>query len=176
MKKILVFAGSNSKNSINKKLAIYASELLDDVDVKVLDLNDFDLPMYSGQYEDEYGVPENAITFLHHIKESDGIILALAENNGAYTAVFKNLFDWMSRAEAKLFYGKPLLLLATSPGGRGAISVLNMAKARFPIHDAHVIADFSMPMFAINFVDGKITNAELDQELKQKIQLFKTKL
>lgn len=176
MKKILVFAGSNSRKSINKQLAIYASELIEQVEVTVLDLNDFDLPIYSGHYEDEHGVPENAISFLNYIKATDGIILSLAENNGAYTAVFKNLFDWMSRAEVKLFFKKPLLLMATSTGGRGAISVLTMAKVRFPIHDANIIADFSLPLFATNFVDGKIINQELDQELRKKVELFKTQL
>ncbi len=44
MKNIIVFAGSNSKNSINKRLAVYTSGLLKNVEVSVLDLNDFTLP------------------------------------------------------------------------------------------------------------------------------------
>ncbi|RYX80586.1 NADPH-dependent FMN reductase, partial [bacterium] len=40
--KIIAFAGSSSKNSINKKLAIYTSSLFKDADVEVLDLNDYE--------------------------------------------------------------------------------------------------------------------------------------
>ena len=40
MKNIIAFGGSNSKKSINKQLAVYASELLYGVDVTILDLNE----------------------------------------------------------------------------------------------------------------------------------------
>lgn len=176
MKNILAFAGTNSKASINKQLSIYATELLEDVNVTILDLNDFELPIYSGHYEESHGIPENALSFLNYIKQADGIVISLAENNGAYSAVFKNLFDWMSRAEAKLFFGKPMLLMATSPGGRGGISVLTMAKERFPIHNANIIADFSLPLFETNFSDGKIINEALNKELKHKVEQFQKQL
>lgn len=47
MKNILAFAGSNSSNSINKQLATYAASLVKDANTKILDLNDFELPIYS---------------------------------------------------------------------------------------------------------------------------------
>src|SRR5688572_9690174 len=173
MKHILAFAGTNSKDSINKQLAIYTSSLIEEVDVTILDLNDFELPIYSKDFEAEHGIPENVLTFLGYIKRTDGIILSLAGNNGAYTAVFKNLFDWLSRAEQKTFLNKPMLLMATAPGARGGASVLAMAKDRFPRHDAQIIADFTLPYFETNFSDGKIINKELDDVLKNKINLFK---
>lgn len=173
MKHILAFAGSNSKDSINKQLAVYASRLIDDVTVTILDLNDFELPIYSKDLEAEQGIPANALSFLDHIKKCDGIILSLAENNGAYTAVFKNIFDWLSRAEQKTFLNKPMLLMAATPGARGGASVLAMAMDRFPRHQAQIIADFSLPFFETNFSDGKITNKEFDEALKNKINLFK---
>ncbi|MCB0388003.1 MAG: NAD(P)H-dependent oxidoreductase, partial [Winogradskyella sp.] len=61
MKHILAFAGSNSKDSINKQLAVYASRLIDDVTVTILDLNDFELPIYSKDLEAEQGIPANAL-------------------------------------------------------------------------------------------------------------------
>ena len=64
MKSIIVFAGSNSKTSINKQLATYTASFLNDVEVKVLDLNDFNLPMYGIDYENDHGIPDNANTFL----------------------------------------------------------------------------------------------------------------
>jgi len=96
----------------------------------------------------------------------------LAENNGSYSAAFKNLFDWMSRIEGKTFFGKPMLLMATSPGKRGGLSVLEIAKNRFPRHDAIIIADFSLPLFRGNFSDGKIINPDLDNELRNKVKAF----
>lgn len=171
-KDIIAFAGSNSSKSINKHLAAYASTLVDTANVTILDLNDFELPLFGVDLEAKIGQPENAHRFLNHLKNSDGIIVSLAEHNGAYTAVFKNLLDWMSRIEGKTFYGKPMLLMATSTGRRGGQSVLDIAKNRFPRHDANIITDFSLPEFKINFSDGKITNPELDLELRTKVKQF----
>lgn len=172
MKNIIAFAGSNSKHSINKELVTYAASLIENVDTTILDINDFDLPLYGIDYEKQQGIPENAHNFLDALKSSDGILLSLAEHNGAYTAAFKNLLDWMSRLEGKTFYGKPMLLMATSPGGRGGLSVLAMAKDRFPRHEAKIVETFSLPFFGNNFSDGKIVNEDLDSELKTKIESF----
>jgi NAD(P)H-dependent FMN reductase len=176
MKHILAFAGSSSSTSINKQLARYASSLVDNAQATILDLNDYELPIYSSDLEKAQGIPENAHKFLEHIKNSDGIVVSLAEHNGAYSAVFKNLFDWMSRAVQKNFMNKPMLLMATSPGARGGLSVLEMAKDRFPRHDANVVATYSLPSFNDNFSDGKITNDDLNSELKSAVKTFKNSL
>ena len=99
MKRIIAFAGSNSKNSINKQLVGYTAQQLQSVTTEVLDLNDYELPIYGIDHEREHGIPENAQRFLDEIKSSDGMILSLAEHNGAYSTAFKNLFDWMSRID-----------------------------------------------------------------------------
>lgn len=176
MKKIIAFAGSNSKNSINKSLAVYATTILSNNEVEILDLNDFELPVFGIDLEREQGIPLNAHKFLEHIKNSDGIILSLAEHNGAYSTAFKNLFDWMSRIESKTFYNKPMLLMSTSPGGRGGASVLNIAKDRFPYHDANIVDVFSLPFFGNNFADGSIVNEDFDIQLKKSLKQFQNSL
>ncbi|WP_435412667.1 NADPH-dependent FMN reductase [Psychroserpens mesophilus] len=176
MKHIIAFGGSNSKNSINKQLAIYAASLVDDAKVTILDLNDFELPIYGIDFEIEHGIPDTAFQFIDHIKSSDGIIISLAEHNGAYSTAFKNLFDWMSRAEQKTFFKKPMLLMATSPGARGGQSVLGMANDRFPRHDAEITGMFSLPSFGTNFQDGKIINEDLNNQLLNQVKQFQDKL
>ncbi len=176
MKKVIAFAGSNSKSSMNKQLVVYTADLIQDVDVQILDLNDFELPMYGIDTENENGIPENAHRFLNLIKEADGVMLSLAEHNGAYAAVFKNIFDWMSRIEGKTFFGKPMLLMAASPGGRGGASVLSIAQDRFPRHDANIVAVFSLPSFGTNFSEGILVNGELKADLTEKVETFKAAL
>ncbi|KAB1069310.1 NAD(P)H-dependent oxidoreductase [Tamlana haliotis] len=176
MKNIIAFAGSNSKSSINKQLATYAGSLLDGANLNILDLNDFELPLFGVDLEAEAGIPEKAHEFLALIKESDGIILSLAEHNGAYSTVFKNLFDWLSRIESKTFFGKPMLLMAASPGGRGGKSVLEIAQGRFPFHNAQIVEVFSFPFFGDNFKDGKITEAAFNAELIKKVATFQNKI
>ena len=161
MKNIIAFAGSNSKNSINKQLAEYTAKQVSGVKVIVLDLNDFDLPIYGIDYETEHGIPDNAHKFLELIKSSSGIVLSLAEHNGAYAAVFKNIFDWMSRIDGKLWSDKPMLLMATSPGGRGGATVLEIAENKFSRMSAKIISVFSLPSFGQNFSEEGIVDTKL---------------
>lgn len=165
MKKIIAFAGSNSKTSINKQLATYAASLIDGAEVNVLDLNDFELPLYSMDKEKANGIPDNAHKFLDIIKASDGIVLSLAEHNGTYATVFKNLFDWMSRIDGKLWSEKPMLLMATSPGARGGLTGLNIAADRFQYMGGNIVGKFSLPNFNDNFQNGNIMNDELKNNL-----------
>ncbi|MGB0891366.1 MAG: NADPH-dependent FMN reductase [Flavobacteriaceae bacterium] len=176
MKKIIAFAGSNSKNSINKQLATYAAYLVEKVKVSVLDLNDYPLPVYGIDVETENGIPENATKFLNEIKDSDGVVISLAEHNGNFSVAFKNIFDWMSRIDQKLWNDKPILVMATSPGGRGGASVLSIAKNGFPHMGGKVIGEFSLPKFYDNFKEGKITNEEINKELLLVVKEFKSSL
>ncbi len=176
MKNIIAFAGSNSKNSINKQLVTYAASLVDNANTTILDLNDYELPLYGIDLEMEQGIPQAAHDFLDAIKTSDGIIISLAEHNGSYATVFKNLFDWLSRIESKNFFGKPMLLMATSPGGRGGQSVLEAAASRFPYHDANIVGQFSLPFFGKNFTDGAITDADQNAALLEEVNQFKTSI
>ena len=176
MKNIITFAGSNSKDSINKQLAVYASTLVDNVEVTVLDLNDFELPLYGMDHEIAHGIPDNAHKFLQHIKSTDGIILSLAEHNGTYATVFKNLFDWMSRIDGKLWSDKPMLLMATSPGARGGATGLEIAQGRFQYMGGNIVGSFSFPSFGDNFLEGKITNTEFQRQLIEEVKQFQDSL
>lgn len=46
-KKIIAFGASSSKNSINKQLATYAASQFENADVEVLDLNEYEMPIFS---------------------------------------------------------------------------------------------------------------------------------
>jgi NAD(P)H-dependent FMN reductase len=172
MKRIIAFAGSNSKASINKKLAVYAAGLVDNAKIKILDLNDYPLPVYGIDLENELGIPENAKRFLEVVKNSDGIVLSLAEHNGAYSTAFKNTLDWISRIDGKLWSDIPMLLMATSPGARGGQSVLEIAKSRFPHMGGNIVADFSLPSFGQNFIPEGITDETLSTKLNEAVKTF----
>jgi NAD(P)H-dependent FMN reductase len=175
MKKILAFAGSNSKNSINKQLAIYTASNVDNVTFDVADLNDYPLPIFSLE-EEENGFPKSAKAFNDLLDTYDGFVVSLAEHNGSYSAVFKNIFDWVSRIDRKVFKDKPLLLMATSPGGRGGASVLETAAGTFPHLGGNIIAKFSLPSFYDNFKDGELVNVDLKQSLNNAIEEYQKAL
>jgi chromate reductase len=176
MKKIIALGGSNSNNSINKTLAIYAAKQIENTEILVIDLNDFDIPLYGIDLETADGIPSEAIRLSDLFNQADGFVVSLAEHNGSYTAAFKNVFDWLSRINSKVWNNKPMLLMATSSGARGGMGVLQSAKDRFPRMGANLIADFSLPSFFDNFTENDISNKELKIDLTDKINKFKIEI
>ncbi len=167
---ILAFGASTSSKSINRQLANHAASQIASAEVTDLDLRRFELPIYSSDEEEANGIPQDAQRFFDTIREHDAIVISLAEHNGSYTAAFKNLFDWATRIDTKVWAGKPMLLLATSPGARGAMTVLEAAKATFPHLGGDVRGSFSLPSFYENFDSNHgITDPELASKLKEAV-------
>jgi len=166
---LLAFAASNSKHSINNKLIGYAIRLLPaHICVEHLDLNDYELPIYSQDRESEQGLPALAKQFIDKIAHADALLIAFAEHNGSYTAAYKNLFDWASRVKQKVYQDKPMVLLATSPGPGGAKNVLASAVNSAPFFNGQVLGSLSVPKFYDNVdpTQQHLTNLALKQQLQ----------
>jgi NAD(P)H-dependent FMN reductase len=167
--KVLAFAASNSRKSINKDLIRYASTLLPDSDVEIIDINDYEMPIYNSDLEAAHGIPEAAPRFLDKIAEADALVISYAEHNGNYTVAYKNLFDWASRQNREVYQGKPIIMLSTSPGAGGAKSVLSLAVESAHFFAGKVKAFLSVPEFIKNFDrdKGVLTNMELVAQLEE---------
>jgi chromate reductase len=176
MKKIIAFGASNSQHSINKIFATYVAKQIKNTTVTVIDLNDFELPLFSVDLEADQGIPTNASRFDALIDSCDGVVISLAEHNGYYSAIFKNLLDWLSRIDRHLWKNKPILLLATSPGAQGGIHVLQVAKQSFPFFKGRVVGAFSLPSFHQNFSEGTLMDGSLNDILHAQIRTFQLAL
>ena len=171
--RILGLAGSNSSSSINKRLVTYVLTQMPADEKIILDLNDYEMPLYSIDREKGGGIPDLAVSFKSHIKSADKIVISFAEHNGSYSAAFKNVMDWMSRIPGDTWESKPFFLMATSPGKRGGKTVLDTALTSFGHMGAQVIAQYSLPSFAQNFDDEKgILDEALASEFKSQLELF----
>lgn len=176
-KKIVALGASNSKNSINKKLANYAAHQVEGATVNLLDLNDYEMPIYGIDKEKESGIPDLAHQFKAQLAEADGIIISFAEHNGAYSAAFKNVFDWISRIDSNVWMNKPMFLMATSPGGRGGQTVLGIAVNKLKRMTENTVVHFSLPSFGQNFSEEKgIINIELLEQFTEQKAVFEKSL
>jgi NAD(P)H-dependent FMN reductase len=169
--KILAFAASNSQKSINKQLILYATKIISTNDIEILDINDYEIPIYSPEREQQFlkngNPPEKAQQFYNKISNADALIISFAEHNGSYTAAYKNLFDWASRINPKVYQNKDTIMLATSPGAKGASSVLQSAVDSAPYFAANVKASLSIPNFyqVFDSETNKLTDNELNSQL-----------
>jgi len=125
---ILAWAGSNRRDSFNRKLLRIAAQGAEDAGAKVtlLDLRDFPLPLYDAEMEAAEGLPEPATRLKRLMVEHDGFLIASPEYNSSISPLLKNTIDWVSRPVANepplvAFQNKLATLMSASPGGLGGL-------------------------------------------------------
>ena len=64
---VLAFAATNHSQSINKQLVSYAASLVVDANIEVINIHDYELPIYSQEREVELGQPALAQAFFQKI-------------------------------------------------------------------------------------------------------------
>jgi len=137
--KILAFAGSLRKDSYNKKLIKIAVKGAEEAggDVCLIDLLDYQFPLYNGDIESASGLPEKAKELKKLMIESQGFLLACPEYNSSISAVLKNTIDWVSRQETPeeegliCFKKKIITLMSASPGPLGGLRGLVTVRSIF---------------------------------------------
>lgn len=126
--RILAFAGSNRKESFNRKLLHVAAEAAKaaGAHVTVLELRDYPLPIMDQDLEKESGIPENAMKLKKIFSDHQGLVIASPEYNSSVSPLLKNTIDWVSRpvpGEPALaaYQGKVATLLSASSGALGGL-------------------------------------------------------
>ena len=81
--RVLVFAGSARRDSLNKKLARAGVEAVRAAGgaATFVDLDDFPIPVYHGDLEAREGMPENARKLRALFIAHDAFLIASPENN-----------------------------------------------------------------------------------------------
>jgi chromate reductase, NAD(P)H dehydrogenase (quinone) len=124
--RILLFAGSTRTGSLHKKLARLAAAAVRNAgaDATYIDLADYPLPIYDGDFEEANGIPQSGVELRKLFRSHDGFLIASPEYNHSFSALLKNTLDWVSRrADGEdyrpYFANKVAGLLAASPGRTG---------------------------------------------------------
>lgn len=132
MARVLVFAGSARRESLNKKLARVAAESVRAAggEATLIDLDDYPIPIYHGDLEAEQGMPENARKLRELVMAHDALLVASPENNASVSSLLKNVLDWLSRSigDGKgsnnglaPWRGKVAGMMAATPGPYGGV-------------------------------------------------------
>ncbi len=141
--RILAFAGSARRESLNRKLlAVVAEDARKaGAEVTVLDLNEWALPLYHGDLEAEHGLPENARKLVDLIATHHGLLIASPEYNSMITPLLKNTIDWCTRADDDPFPGRVAAVVSASPGRFGGLRSMTLARQLLTHLGCHVIPE-----------------------------------
>lgn len=162
MKKIIAFSGSNSSQSIHQAFIHYAVGLIDceEIEIEVLDLRDFDAPIYGIDLEQRSGIPNQIQKLKDKLDSAHAYIIASPEYNGMMPAFFKNIIDWLSRIDQKIFNNKDVVLLSASPGANGGATNLSHLASVMPHWGGRLVGKLSVGSFNQFLDHGKLTLPE----------------
>ncbi len=172
--RVLVFAGSTRSDSVNRKLAKLAAQKLGDtgIPVTLIELRDYPMPLYDGDLEAE-GMPTGVTAFQELMRAHDALVIASPEFNGSFSALLKNVVDWVSlpvddEGPTALFQGKTAALLSASPGRSGGQRGLRHLRELLEMVGVTVIArQLTVGKAANAFTeDGELAQAQDQKNLK----------
>lgn len=165
--RLLVIAGSARIGSLNRQLADLAARRAQALgaEATVVDLRSLELPVYDEDWAQAHGKPAGARRLRDLFAEHDGLILSSPEYNALPTPLLINSFDWLSVIPAEdgkpsgtgATGGKPVGLLAASPGALGGIRALPIVRTYLSTNFAMVV----MPeQLALPLADQQLTSPD----------------
>ncbi len=166
--RILAFAGSLRKGSLNRRLLPYAIAGAVEAGGRVEELGPeaLELPLYNGDLEQDGRYPAEVETWRERIHACDGLLIASPEYNHGMSGVLKNAIDWGSRPP-NVFAGKVAASFGTSPGLYGtARSQMSLRLCLTPLNVWVVPKTVLIPHGGQAFDDaGQLIEARFVQEL-----------
>lgn len=166
--KLVLFAGSLRKDSLNKKLLNVIKHIVEtktDFTPVVIDIKSLNIPLYDGDIEAQ-GIPDGVTKLGEEISTAAGVIISSPEYNGSISSPLKNTIDWLSRLRPIPLEKKPVLLTGASPGSFGTIRAQAHAKPSLENLKAFVFhTPFMLPRADKVFSD----DGDLDEESKKRL-------
>jgi chromate reductase, NAD(P)H dehydrogenase (quinone) len=176
--KVLAFAGSTQKESVNKKLVVEAAEMARQAgaNVTVINLEDYTAPFYDADLEKNEKMPSNAKKLRDLMMQSQVIVIASPEYNGSVSGVLKNTIDWASRKEEggasrDAFSGKKFVIMSASPSPNGGAKGLNHLRSILEVLGGNVVPQQVSLSDAYKAFDdkGHLKDPKIKADLQQAI-------
>jgi chromate reductase, NAD(P)H dehydrogenase (quinone) len=174
--RILAFAASLRKTSLNRKLVALAADLARaaGAEVDLADFREFEMPIYDGDVDAGQGPPPGARELRRRIDGADALLIASPEYNYSIAGPLKNAIDWVSRARPMPWRGKSIYLLSASPSPMGGIR--GLWQTRIPLEGcgALVFPDmFALPHAADAFDEaGRLRDPAVAERLQREVTGF----
>jgi chromate reductase, NAD(P)H dehydrogenase (quinone) len=170
---IVTIAGSLRKDSFSLKIA-HALAKLAPASLKLEVITPAGISFFNQDLEG--APPADWLSFREKIQKSDGVIFVTPEYNRAIPGVLKNAIDVASRPYGKSsFNGKPVGIVANSPGPLGGVSAAKTLQNILPGISGPIL---QQPEAYLNGVgdafdaDGNLTKESLKPVLQAYIDAF----
>ena len=168
---ILAFAGSLRKNSYNKMLLNNMVSLGKDIfNINIFDISE--IPLFNQDFEND--PPEIIRKLRKQINDSVGVIIATPEYNFSFSAITKNIIDWLSRVEKPLD-NKSVCICGASGGYFGTARAQIQLRPVLAALNTKTMSkpDLFIPNAQNVFADnGEIIDTTIQDNIKDFLQKF----
>lgn len=123
MPHVAIISSSVRTGRASHRVALYFKNYMEVnklASVGILDLNEYNFPLFGERLQFQKNPPAAAIDFAEKIKAADGIIIITPEYNGGYPASIKNAIDLLYNE----WYRKPVAISTVSNGSFGGTQVI----------------------------------------------------
>lgn len=174
--RVLAFAASLRKNSLNRKLIELAAEIAraEQADVDLAEFSEFNMPLYDGDLDAAQGLPEGGQELKRRVEAASALIIAVPEYNYSIPGTLKNAIDWVSRSRPMPWRGRSVYLMSASPSPMGGIR--GLWQTRIPLEGCGAIV--FPDMFALAHADvafdeaGRLKDPAMAARLEKEIVGF----
>jgi chromate reductase len=176
--RLLLISGSAREGSLNTRLLQTAGRKAEALGALIthVDLRALDLPVFDADLLGVKGHPPGALVLRELFASHDGLLLACPEYNALPTPLLINAFDWLSTVSAEgalpggtaATGGKPVGLLAASPGSLGGLRALPIVRTYLSTNFAMVVVPEQLGLPAADHAfneGGDLVKPELDAVL-----------
>jgi len=135
----IIVASSNNNQKLAETLKKIALE--QNCEAEIINLVNFNLPLYSTTEEEQNGIPESALDLASKIMDLKAFIIVAPEYNGVMPPVLNNAMAWTSRATKnwREAFNDKIVALATH-SGRGGQKGLQAMRILFQHLGANILA------------------------------------
>lgn len=147
--RLLAISGSARHGSLNRHLVDLAARKAEaqGAEVTHVDLRELAMPVYDDDWVVAHGQPAGALKLRELFARHDGLLLSCPEYNALPTPLLINSFDWLSTVSAHeglpsgtgATSGKPVGLMAASPGALGGLRALPIVRTYLSTNFAMVV-------------------------------------
>ena len=174
--RFLVFSASLRNDSLNKRLAKLAAQVIEK-NAGVVDfanMSDFDCLSFNQDVDTKGVIPDGATEFQKRLLANDAFIISSPEYNGSMPGYLKNAIDWVSRFRPQPFNELNGLLMSASPSMAGGNRALWSLRIPFEHLGARVFPDmFSLAVAHKAFTpEGTIADAQLAKRFDDNVIAF----
>lgn len=174
--KVLAFAASLKKDSLNRKLIALAAAIAraEQADVDLAEFSEFNMPLYDGDLDASQGLPEGGRELKRRVEAASALIISVPEYNYSIPGTLKNAIDWVSRSRPMPWRGRSVYLMSASPSPMGGIR--GLWQTRIPLEGCGSIVFpdmFALPHADVAFDEaGRIKDPAMAARLEKEIVGF----